>query len=89
MVTAYNIRQKLSKQLKVDLENHETVHICSSTPMVHAEVDDDKLQSTVDEFEPKGKCETKIKRLGEYVAKISLDGRQSVPLKFVVVQRLP
>eukprot|EP00934_Nitzschia_sp_Nitz4_P001466 Nitzschia sp. Nitz4//scaffold44_size153857//84102//84909//NITZ4_002728-RA/size153857-augustus-gene-0.9-mRNA-1//1//CDS//3329552178//1466//frame0 len=88
-VTAYNIRQKLSKQLKIDLEDHETVHIYPLNPLSHADLDDDKVQSMVDEFEPEAKCEMKIKKLGEYLAKISLDGGFSVPLRFVVQQRVP
>ena len=89
VATALNIRQKLSKQLKIDLGNHETVHIYPVSPLVHADMDDDKVQNLVDEFEPKGKCETKIKRLGDYIAKITLDGGYSVPLRFVVRQRIP
>jgi hypothetical protein len=89
IVTALNIRQKLSKQLKIDLEPHETIHIHPLNSLSHAELDNIKVQSMVDEFEPEGKCETKIKRLGDYLAKISLDGGHSVPLRFVAQPRLP
>jgi len=88
-VTALNIRQKLSKQLKIDLEPHESIHIHPLDALSHAELDNSKVQSLVDEFVPEGKCEIKIKRLGEYLAKISLNGGHSVPLRFVVQQRLP
>jgi hypothetical protein len=89
LVTALNIRQKLSKQLKIDLEPDETIHIHPLNSLSHAELDNNKVQSMVDEFEPEGKCETKIKRLGDYLAKISLDGGHSIPLRIVVQPRLP
>lgn len=89
IVTALNIRQKLSKQLQIDLEEYETIHIHPLQSLSHAEMDGDKVQSMVEEFEPKGKCDIKIKRLGDYLAKIILEGGHSVPLRFVVQQRLP
>ena len=89
MVTAASLRQKLSKQLKIDLEAHEPIHIYPVNNLSHAEMDDDRVQNLVDDFQPEGKCETKLKKLGDYLAKISLDGGYSVPLRFVVQQRLP
>lgn len=89
MVTALNVRQKLSRQLNIDLENHEAIHIHPLNNLSHSELDNYKVQSMIDEFEPKGKCETKIKRLGDYLAKITLEGGHSIPLRFVVQQRLP
>ncbi len=88
-VTAYNIRQKLSKQLKIELEPHETIHIHPLDSLSHSELDNSNAQSMVDEFEPEGKCNVKIKRLGDYIAKISLDGGHSVPVRFVVQKKLP
>ncbi len=90
-VTAKNLRQKLSKQLKIDMEEDEPIHICSDTPLVHSELNENKIQTIVDEFEPGSgvECTMRIKRLGEYLAKISLKGGYSVPLKFVVLQRVP
>lgn len=89
MVTAANIRQKLSKQLKIDLEPNESIHIYPVNPLSHNELDDDKIQTMIDEFKPEAKCQTQIKRLGDYLAKISLAGGYSVPLRFVVRQRIP
>lgn len=89
MVTAINLRQKLSKQLKIDLERHETIHIYPVNNLSHAEMDDDKVQNLVDEFQPEGMCEVQIKKLGEYIAKITLEGGYSVPFRFVVMQRIP
>lgn len=89
-VNAKNLRQKLSKQLKIDLEDDESIHICSETPIVHNEMNDSKVQTMVDEFVTTGaECHLIIKRLGEYIAKVSIRGGYSVPLKFVVLQRVP
>jgi len=89
MVTSQNLREKLSKQLKIDLEGHETIHIHSGTPIVNTERSENEVQSLIDEFEPEGECGIEIKQLGNYLAKISLAGGYSVPLQFTVVQRLP
>lgn len=88
-VNASNLREKLSKQLKIDLDASGELHIYSDTPFALSELADSKLQSMVDEFEPEGACEAEIKRLGEYLAKIGLPGGYSVPLKFQVLQRVP
>jgi hypothetical protein len=89
LVNSSNIREKLNKQLKVELESNDSLHIFSETPLVHAELDENKLQTIVDEFQPDGDCEIEIKRLGEYLAKIGLPGGYSVPLRFQVIQRVP
>ena len=88
-VNASNIREKLGKQLKIDLDENDTLHIYSNTPMAHAELDDAKLQALVDEIEIEGDCDQEVRRLGEYLAKISLPGGYAVPLKFQVLQRVP
>ncbi|CAJ1934443.1 unnamed protein product [Cylindrotheca closterium] len=88
-VNASNIRDKLGKQLKIDLDESDTLHIYSDTPMPHAELDDAKLQALVDEFETVGDCNKEVRRLGDYLAKISLPGGYAVPLKFQVLQRVP
>ncbi len=98
VVTAWNLRQKLSRQLKIDLQPHETIHIIhpvnpgtsSPTTLSHSELNNVKVQKMVDEFVPAGdKCDIQLKRVGEYVAKITLEGGHCVPLRFVVQQRLP
>jgi hypothetical protein len=94
-VTAQNLRDKLSKQLKIDLDDDENIHIYSDggssntlQPMVFAELSDSKIQSMVEEYKPDdGPCSIQVKRLGEYLAKISLKGGYAVPLRFVVQQR--
>jgi hypothetical protein len=65
------------------------LHIYSDAPLLNAEQDENKQQSIVDAFTPEGACEIEIKRLGEYLAKISLPGGFSVPLKVQVIQRVP
>ena len=57
--------------------------------MVHAEIDEDKQQELVEEFATEGDCNKEIRRLGEYLAKISLPGGYAVPLKVQVLQRVP
>ncbi|KAL3902923.1 MAG: hypothetical protein SGILL_010642, partial [Bacillariaceae sp.] len=92
MVNAENLREKLSKQLKIDLEDEEPIHIYSdsggSSTLVFAELNENKIQTMVEEYKPAdGPCSVEIKRLGDYLAKISLKGGYSVPLRFVVLQR--
>lgn len=84
------VRQKISKQLKIDLEPHEKVHL-RAEPL--AEVEDEEgnvrsLESYLDEFgDPEVECTTKIKQVGKFVARISLSGGFSVPLRIEVVKR--
>ncbi|KAL7555138.1 hypothetical protein ACHAWF_018773 [Thalassiosira exigua] len=146
-VSAKNLRDKLSKQLKIDLEDHETIHIRRESVVGLEEKEENELMELIknmdeddfvaktqtnlggetdeeegghltaneeasdgdDSFEsqdaseesnieatatageadtsaPKD-CDTKLKQLGEYVAKITLAGGYIVPLKFQVVRR--
>jgi hypothetical protein len=89
VVNASNLREKLGKQLKIDLDPNDKLHVYSDTPLLPAELDENKQQSIVDAFTPEGACEIEIKRLGEYLAKISLPGGYSVPLRLQVIQRVP
>ena len=122
-VSAKNLREKLSKQLKIDLEEHETIQIRSEPVVALEEKGEAELMQLVMEMEPviakisgedgtaddgfgsEGEkkvndavaatsaqeiakdCETKIKQLGDYVAKITLAGGHIVPLKFNVGRR--
>ncbi len=126
-VSARNLREKLSKQLKIDLEEHETIHIRSEPVVALEEKGEAELMQLVmdmetvnaavkkeisgeggtadDGVESEGEikdndamaatsaqevardCETKIKQLGDYVAKITLAGGHIVPLKFNVGRR--
>ena len=130
-VSAKHLRDKLSKQLKIDLEDHETIHI-RSEPVVSMETKEEyelmELLKEMDEESNVGKkdassdkdegdkddteggeveteeeeeppvetvktagelkdCDTKLKHLGDYVAKITLSGGYVVPLKFSIQRR--
>lgn len=102
VVTADNIRQKLSKQLKIDLDGSEPIHILQNSasnenatpsttsttnPLNFAELDDAKIQAMADELVPDA-VSVKINRLGEYLAVIGLKGGYAVPLRVLVKQRL-
>lgn len=89
VVDAKAVRQKLSKQLKIDLEEHERVHVLQEA-VNHADY------ATERQWEPlletsfgdcNVKCTTQIKHLGEYMARITLRGGYSIPLKLEVLKR--
>lgn len=84
MVDKKALIQKLSKQLKIDLESHENVHLRDelvepedSTP--------EKLLAVVEGMDVTEPCQVQIRQLGHYVARISLSGGYAVPLKLAVV----
>mmetsp|Transcript_2749 Transcript_2749/g.4496 ORF Transcript_2749/g.4496 Transcript_2749/m.4496 type:complete len:282 (+) Transcript_2749:173-1018(+) len=128
-VSAMNIRDKLSKQLKIDLEEHESIQI-RNEPVAGLEEMDEKermqLIMNMDgvsgaaagagldaEAEAEGEdnegesaaafeaaaadessstdetkdCDTKVKQLGDYLAKITLAGGYVVPLHFRIERR--
>mmetsp|Transcript_22923 Transcript_22923/g.33287 ORF Transcript_22923/g.33287 Transcript_22923/m.33287 type:complete len:248 (-) Transcript_22923:189-932(-) len=88
LVNATNIRQKLSKQLKIDLDDDELIHI-SATPVIHSELteeDTEKIMKKLNESVGND-CGVTLKVLGEYVARITLSGDYAVPLKFAVLKR--
>ena len=103
VVTAQNLKDKISKQLKIDLDDSEHVHIFRSSgdadssadesittasTLNFAELDEVKIQTMADEFTvTENPCTVKINRLGEYLAVIGLKGGYSVPLRFLVRQR--
>jgi ribosomal protein L9 len=139
-VSAKNIRDKLSKQLKIDLEEHETIHIRNEPVVGLEEMDekermqlimnmdgvmmgataavvdddddgkkgeDDEEESSVEEesapaadatveaaavddnssTDEAKDCDTKVKQLGDYLAKITLAGGYIVPLHFRIERR--
>lgn len=101
VVTADHIREKLSKQLKIDLDDSEPIHILrhvsgeesatTTNPLNFSELDETKMQAMADELVPTagadGKCSIRINRLGEYMAVIGLKGGFAVPLRVLVRQR--
>lgn len=120
-VSAKNLRDKLSMQLKIDLEEHETVHILNEPIVGLDEKDGSELMQLIREIEEESAmeketnsdgdetakngseteetavrdatadqprdCDTKVKKLGEYLAKITLAGGYVVPLKFRIDKR--
>ena len=86
MVDAVALRKKLSKQLKIDLDHWEKLHI-REDPLEGDELSNQELlQQIVDDMDTKTKCTVEIRKLGDYVACISLAGRYSVPLKFTIIR---
>ena len=107
-VSAKHLRQKLSKQLKIDLEPHESIQIMNEPVVGLEEMEEKELMDlilnmevgeddgpnsnmTVEEAAKEGvgldDCNTQLKYLGEYVAKINLAGGYAVPLKFRIERR--
>jgi hypothetical protein len=91
-VNAWNIRDKLSKQLMIDLEDHEQIHIYKhegDTPLSVSDLEDRTIQQIVSGMDTSEPCQVEIKQLGEYLCVITLDGGHTVPLKVLVSQRVP
>lgn len=86
MVDQKAVRTKLSKQLKIDLEKHERVHL-QPAPIVDPEVTAEELEALMEEIETEQDCKIQIRALGIYLAKISLAGGHTVPLKVEVLKR--
>lgn len=127
-VSAANIREKLSKQLKIDLEGHESIQIrnepvvgldemdekermqliMSMDGVIGAATADDEVKGDEDKEEASAEeedtaavveaaadddndeikdCDTKVKQLGDYLAKITLAGGYVVPLHFRIERR--
>lgn len=86
MVDQKAVRSKLSKQLKIDLEKDERVHL-QPAPIVDPEVTAEELEALMEEIETEQDCKIQIRALGIYLAKISLAGGHTVPLKVEVLKR--
>ena len=83
MVDTIALRRKLSKQLKIDLEKHETIHIRDEI-VEPEDATEEKLLEVVEAMDVSEPCKVQIRRLGNFVARISLAGGYAVPLKFSV-----
>ena len=118
------LRVKLSKQFKIDLEEHEIIHIRNEPVKDLEEMDEQELLALIKAMRPDGSiiykkiagdddgddlsaaaegefegfaadgsdlptedCDTKVKKLGEYVARIILTGGHTVPMKFRIERR--
>lgn len=91
MVDHVAVRQKLSKQLMIDLEEYEKVQIYPE-PVAHHLLEEEALvEEYFNKMEPlteEGQeCNVQLKALGEYLVKIHLKGDQSVALRLAVLKR--
>jgi ribosomal protein L9 len=90
MVDHMNIRDKLAKQLQIDLEDFEKVQICAE-PVSHSMLEEGAvMEQTLGKMEvmTDGEdCKVQIKALGEYLVKLHLKGGQEVGLKLAVRKR--
>lgn len=97
MVDAAALRAKVSKQLKIDLEDHEIVTI-DPTPVNFLVMEKEAAERKVndndgvpiaasEEEQVLEECSVQLKRLGEYIATIHLSGGFQIPLKFKVIKR--
>lgn len=87
-VSAKHIRQKLSKQLKIDLEPHEIVHL-REAPFLGTELEEENpLEKAIQGMgDPEIPCTTEVRKLGDYIARITLRGGFQVPLRVEVIKR--
>jgi hypothetical protein len=83
-VTAQMLRSKISKQLKIDLEDHETIHLMEDTVMFEDNTPA-TLLAMVEAIDVTAPCKREIRKVGDYVARITLAGGYAVPLKWTVV----
>jgi len=93
VVDATVVRDKLSKQLKIDLEDHEHVQL-NGEAISHSLFDEDipLIEKTLNamqklKVEEGEKCNVKIKTIGEYLCKLHLKGNQTVGLRVAVKKR--
>jgi ribosomal protein L9 len=84
MVDHKAVRSKLSKQLKIDLDEHEKVHL-RAVPVDDWKAED--IDTVLEEMETEEECTVQIRQLGDFVAKISLAGGHYVPLKVTILKR--
>jgi hypothetical protein len=87
-VDAKFIKKKLSKQLKIDLQPDETIHLWPE-PVSYADLDHNpaavqNILASVSISEP---CIAQVKQLGEFVSFISLRGGYTVQLRVEVLKR--
>lgn len=87
MVDQKALRQKIANQLKVDLTDDELVHIHEAPLDSHDNLTEEVMEEIMDGLDSTKPCEVQIRQLGKYVAKISLAGGYTVPLKFAIEKR--
>lgn len=87
MVDYKALREKLSKQLKIDLDDDEQVHILEDPVVSHDILETEALEEVMAQIDNTSPCGVQIRQLGDFVAKISLAGDYTVPLKFKILKR--
>jgi hypothetical protein len=92
MVDAKAIRRKLNKQLRIQLEPHERVHVhkeqVEHDEMTPKELSEMVMNDALFGVEDREKsCTNQIKTLGQYFARICVRGGFNIPLKFEVLKR--
>jgi hypothetical protein len=69
------------------LEPHEKIHILPE-PIHHHSVTEREIEQFMASLgDPQTPCATQIRQLGQYLARISLRGGYSIPLKLEVLKR--
>ena len=90
MVDHANVRDKLGRQLGIELDDHEKVQIYP-VPVSHSLFEEEGgMEDTLKKMEPLQNdedCKVQIKALGEYLVNIRLKGGQEVGLKLSVRKR--
>ena len=87
MVDEKAIRQKLYRQLRIELESHEQIHILEKPVESHKKLTDKNIETLMKKIDTSSPCQVQLRQLGNFVAKITLDGGYTVPLKFEVLKR--
>jgi hypothetical protein len=88
MVDHKSVRDKLSKQLKIDLDDTETIHLRSEPVPSHDTMAQKDINALVEEIEGgKEECKVQIREIGYFLAQITLPGDHIIPLKIEVKKR--
>lgn len=88
MVDVKAVRKKLSKQLLIDLEAHEKVHLRAEPLLPSEAATDAEVEAMMQEMgDVETDCTTEIRQLGNFMARISLRGGFSIPLRVKVLKR--
>lgn len=91
MVDARAVRKKLSRQLKIDLEPHERIHLVPEPVESLSDLKEDEVDAIMEEklgaVPSDAPCAVQVRQIGDFLARITLSGGYTVPLKFEVVKR--
>lgn len=80
-VSAQHVRQKLSKKLKIDLNKKEKVHLRKTALKDPSQLSEQEVAAMMEELgDAQTDCTVQIRDLGEYMARITLEGDYQVPL---------